>query len=105
VFGARCARGSWRTAKGAPPLAPSLDDMWKEASSPQPSPPEEEREHRRERLGRVVAQTPGQWGAPLGRRKEGGNKTLATPIDCVLREALTLLAVSNYALSEVRLSG
>jgi len=45
------------------PLAPSWDDIWKEASSPQPSPPEEEREHRRERLGRVVAQTPGQWGS------------------------------------------
>jgi hypothetical protein len=34
-----------------PPLASSLDDIWKEASSPQPSPPKEEREHRRERLG------------------------------------------------------
>jgi len=59
-------------AKG--PLAPSLDEIWKEASSPQPSPPEEEREQRRERLGRVVAQTSGQWAKGLS-----GNKLVKLP--------------------------
>jgi len=62
----QAAGDRWGCPRAVGPLAPSLDDIWKEASSPQPSPPEEEREHRREQLGRVVAQTPGQWAIGPG---------------------------------------